>query len=459
MAAASTAPPPAAPPSAPPPPARQASAPPAGKAPPAAAPPAGEPADPYAESFSALGKFTKSDKGLPEARPNEPPRPPGAPKPKVDPARPGEQGVNDPTAEELAEGEAQAPKEDEQTTEQPDQQPPKEKDEEPRVDEKGRRRNPWDLVNNYRSRNRELTKEIDELRSKGGTNGEPPAEWKAKFEAVEKRNKELEDEIGFTNYTKSKEFIEKYQNPYMNAYKEAAYALSGLKVRFEKTDPETGETAVTQRDLTQDDITILANMKPEDARIEMKMRFPEDWVEVKTHVDKVRALANAQNAHLEERRKNGGEWQRQQQEQRTQFLQNMVAENRKVWGDLLAEDVKKFEFLRPVEGDTARNERLEKATQFVEEALKVNAMDPRLSPEQRREVLRKHVAMRNRAIGFSVLNHENKTLKAKVAELEKSLKQYAESEPAAGEGRGREGTAREVSTLDEAAAGLLKYAK
>ena len=396
---------------------------------------------------------------MPEARPNETPRPPGAPKPKVEHARPGEQGVGDPTEEELAEGQAQAVKEEEQTQEQQDQQPPKEKDEEPRVDEKGRRRNPWDLVNNYRSRNRELTKEIDELRSKGGTNGEPPAEWKAKYEAVEKRNKELEDEIGFTNYTKSKEFIDKFQAPYMAAYKEAAYALSGLKVRFEKTDQETGETVVTQRDMTQDDITILANMKPEDARIEMKMRFPEDWVEVKTHVDKVRAMANAQNTHLEERRKNGGEWQRQQQEQRTQLLQNMVAENRKTWGDLLAEDTKKFAFLRPVDGDTARNERLEKATKFIEEALKVNAMDPRLSPEQRREVLRKHVAMRNRAIGFSVLNHENKTLKAKVAELEKSLKQYAESEPAAGEGRGREGTAMEVSTLDQAAEGLRKYAK
>jgi len=411
-----------------------------------------------------MDKFTQKgkDEGLPEQRA---PKPPGAkgpqapPKPKVDPNRPGEQGVEDPTKTELEETPHEPSPEEKAALEKQQQQAAKEKDQEPRVDDKGVRKDPWKLVENYRARYRDAVRELDEVRSKGAPNGEPPAEWKTKYDAIEARNKELENEISFTNYTKSKEFIDQYQAPYLAAWKEAVYALSGLKVRFEKNDPETGETAVTERDMTQDDITILANMKPEDARKEMKARFPEDWAEVKSHVDKVRAISNAQNAHLEERRKSSGEWQKQQTEQHQAAISARVQENRKIWADIIAEDQKKFGFLRPIEGETQRNEWLDKATAFIEDALKSNAMDPRLSPEQRQEVLRKHVAMRNRAIGFSVLNHENKTLKAKVAELEKSLAQYQESEPTAGQGRGREGTAMEVSTLDQAAEGLRKYAR
>jgi hypothetical protein len=233
-----------------------------------------------------------------------------------------------------------------------------------------------------------------------------------------------------------------------------------LKVQFVQVDPETGESVkAAERDFGTDDLTVLARMKPEDARKEMKARFPEDWAEVKMHVDKVRALANAQNAALEERKGKGGEWQKAQMEQRQQALKAVVSENQKAWSDIVAEDSKKYEFLRPVDGQPERNARLEKAAAFVEEALKVSAMDPKLSPEQRREVLRKHVALRNRAIGFSVLNHENRVLKARLAEVEKTVKQFEQSEPSQGDARGREGLAQEASSLDQAAMGLLKYAR
>lgn len=404
-----------------------------------------------------MGKFTKSDKptGLPEARPNKPP----AARALKETERPGEQGVEDPMEAEATPETEQTPPPEAKVEEEQQQQPPKDKDEEPRVDEKGRKRNPWDLVNNYRSRNRELTKEIDDLRSKAGGDGQLPGEWKSKWELMEKRNKELEDEIGFVNYRKSKEFVDTFEKPYQTAWQEALQALSGLKVKFQRTDQETGEVIPEERDLTSHDITILAGMDPSAARQEMKARFPEDWVEVKTHVDKVRALANAQNKHLEERQSKGGEWQKARQQEQQQMVSALVAENKKVWTDTIAEHVKKYDFLRPVDGDVARNDRLEKSVAFVEEALKVNAMDPRLTPEQRREVLKKHVILRNRAIGFGVLSHENKALKGKLAELEKTLQQYQASEPGAGDGRGREGLSQEPSSLDAAAAGLLKYAR
>ncbi len=397
-----------------------------------------------------MGKFTQKEKGLPEARPN---KPPAVPKPKPEPNRPGEKTVEEDMDQEAKdETPPVEPKEEEQ--------PPKKQEDEPRLDEKGKKRDPWTLVNNFRKRNQELAFENDELRSKtAGANGELSGEWKSKWEAMEKRNKELEDEIGFVNYRKSKEFVETYEKPFKTAWTDAARSLAGLKVKFQRTDPDSGELTTDERDLTSDDISILAQMDPSAARMEMKARFPEDWVEVKTHIDRVRALSMAQNEALAERQGKGGEWQKQQREAYQQAMGAVQAENRKHWDEINAEHVKKYEFLRPVEGDTERNEKLAKATEFVESALKASAIDPRLSPEQRREVLKKHAALRNRAIGYSVLAHENRTLKTKMAELEKSLAAYQESEPGAGEGRGRDQSGTEPSTMDAVAAGLLKYAR
>lgn len=402
-----------------------------------------------------MGKFSKGGKSaLPEAKANTPPA-----APKSDPARPGQQGVEDHLEEDAAALAGHPPAKAPVEQPKPEEQQTQVRDEEPRVDEKGQRRNPWDLVNNYRSKNRELLKEVDELRSRSGTDNELPAPWKAKWEAIEKRNKELEDEIGFVNYRKSKDFVEQYEKPYQTAWQDAIQALSGLKVKFQRTDPQTQEITMQERDLTPHDIVTLAGMEAAAARAEIKARFPDDWVEVKTHIDKVRALSNAQNKALEEHQGKGGEWQKNQQEAMQRAMQEMQATNKAQWREILDEHTKKYEFLRPVEGETERNAKLEKAVEFVESALSVNAFDPRLNPAQRTEVLRKHAALRNRAIGYSVLSHENKSLKSKVAELEKSLKEFQASQPSSGEGRGQDGQGLQMTSMDSVVAGLSKYAR
>ena len=52
--------------------------------------------------------------------------------------------------------------------------------------------------------------------------------------------------------------------------------------------------------------------------------------------------------------------------------------------------------------------------------------------EERDAIIKAHAALRNRAVGFSVLKHENVSLKAKVAELEKAIAEFQASEPTGG---------------------------
>jgi hypothetical protein len=109
------------------------------------------------------------------------------------------------------------------------------------------------------------------------------------------------------------------------------------------------------------------------------------------------------------------------------------SETIRIWNEAHTQAREKYDFLRPVEGDTARNAALSKAEKFVTESFGGNPADPNLSAEQRTDVIKRHAAIRNRAIGFSVLKHENAALKAKLAEREAILAGYAESEPGVGD--------------------------
>jgi hypothetical protein len=126
----------------------------------------------------------------------------------------------------------------------------------------------------------------------------------------------------------------------------------------------------------------------------------------------------------------------------------------KVWSQVNAEAVEKYDFLRPVEGETERNEKLDKATAFVENTLKMN-LNQAKTVEERDQIIKAHAALRNRAIGFSVLKHENTSLKAKVAELEKAIAEFQASEPSGG-GPKHEGNGEAVG--DEMGASLARLA-
>lgn len=313
----------------------------------------------------------------------------------------------------------------------------------------GKRPSPWKLVEHYKGLNTNLQREIAELRGK--TNGELPKEHVERLTALQKRNEELEQHMRFVDYSKSNEFVDKYQKPYEEAWTRAVSGLKGLKVQF--TDPTNSE--VVSRDLTPQDIAALANMDPAAARLEIKNRFPEDAAEVRGYVDKIRDMAQAQNHALEEQKTKGGEWQSKQAEQ----AKAVHEANSKLWAQFSKEAAEKYEFLRPVEGDDERNMKLEKSTAFVQKALASKANDPKLTEEQRAQVIKEHVAVRNRAIAYSVLVHENKALKAQLAEKEAALKAFDESAPTDGNGKGKQGTGLGDISIEGVAAMLSKMGR
>lgn len=328
-----------------------------------------------------------------------------------------------------------------------DQEKEPEGEAETEVPNLGKRPSPWKLVEHYKGLNSNLQREIAELRGK--TNGELPKEHAERFTALQKRNEELEQHIRFVDYSKSQEFVEKYRKPYEEAWSRAVSGLKGLKVQF--TDPNTQE--VVARDLTPQDIASLANMDPAAARLEIKNRFPEDAAEVRGYVDKIRDMAYAQDQALEAQKTKGGEWQTQQAEK----MKAAHEANSKLWAQFSKEAAEKHAALRPVEGDDERNMKLEKATAFVQKALSSKASDPNLTEEQRAEVIKQHVAVRNRAIAYSVLMHENKALKAQLAEKEAALKAFDESAPTDGNGKGKQNTGMGDISIEGVAAMLSKF--
>jgi len=107
------------------------------------------------------------------------------------------------------------------------------------------------------------------------------------------------------------------------------------------------------------------------------------------------------------------------------------------------------QYFKQREGDQEWNQRLGKGFQLVDKAFSQSPTDPRLTPEQRSEVIKRHAAVRNRAASWGALRHENSTLKQKLDAALKEIKGYKSSSPPAGgqqptpQGGGEGGSARD----------------
>lgn len=340
-------------------------------------------------------------------------------KPKTPPKTPGKAPSEKP------------PKEDETTPKEDEEQPGKDLEQEQKLEDKevdptkpqkGQKVKPWDLIERFKGKALALEKELADLKSKANGH-EVPKEALDKITTLETRNKELEEEIRFVNYEKSKDYQETYHKPYVEAWQKALGELKELTI----TD-STGQT----RYGNANDLLMLAQQPLGEARKLANQLFGDAADDMMAHRRVIRELSDKQHKALEEARKNGGEREKQHSIEQ-QAKDNAAAENlAKVWNAINTEAQAKYDFLRPVEGQTERNERLEKAVKFVDESFGLNVNSAK-TEQERQDILKRHSALRNRAIGFTPLKFENKELKAKVAELEKALAEFQKSEPTAGE--------------------------
>jgi hypothetical protein len=370
---------------------------------PAAPAPAAKVVNPFDQANADMERFTDPDA--------EEPKPPGAPKspPKAK------------AADKPAEAEETEAKLDEPAAEEgkPGEEKPTEA--KPTEPEKPGKTSPWKLVESYKKTNAQLQQEIAELRTSIKP-GELPKEHQDKFAAIEARNKELEDEIRHVNYSKSKEFAEQYQKPYEEAW---VNAISDLKELVITNDDGTSRAATAQ------DLIALSNMPLGQARATAKAWFGDSADDVMAHRRTIRELSDKQTKALEDSKTHGSERDQQRTAEMQAKHKARSEESAKVWAAVNAEAVEKYEYLRPVEGETERNEKLDKATAFVDATLKQNINSAK-TVEERDKIIKAHAALRNRAIGFSTLKHENQSLKAKVAELEKAIAEFQASEPTGG---------------------------
>lgn len=291
--------------------------------------------------------------------------------------------------------------------------------------EKGRQ-NPWRVVDHYKSKNSVLEAKVAELEKKLG-NPEEMSNLSKQLETAREETRRLQKELAYHDFTTDPEWKTKIEQPYLDAW------AAGLKVMNELTITEADGTT---RQATQSDLTRLANMNLGDARRQANEWFGDSADDVmaarreilRTHEARESAHKDAQEKALQDR------------QTRQQQAQQIHRENMEIFERINQQQIKDQEFLHAREGDDEYNGRLDKAKAFVEKTLSHKPSDPKLTREQREQLLRDVVTVRNRAIGFGPLRLELKRARAEVKALKKQLEEIHGGEPGAGSGRkAREG--------------------
>lgn len=255
--------------------------------------------------------------------------------------------------------------------------------------------------------------------------------------AVKKRNAELENHIRFANYEQSKEYQEQFQKPYEDAWGNALRELKGLTMKIE--DSKTGEEIV--REVTQADIAYFANLDPAARRTEINRLFPEDKEEVKRHINQISHLAD-KSEQAKAKAKADAETHAKAQTEQQQQSQQARAKFWKESNEALAAKYPKW--FAKADDDAEGNTLFDRGTALADLAFNPNDLSPEriaMLPKSFKEQIESgkpftpsqltqlHSIVRNKAANHDRLAQQNKTLTARIEELEKSLKEYETSGP------------------------------
>jgi hypothetical protein len=293
----------------------------------------------------------------------------------------------------------------------------------PAVTEEKKKINPWKVIDEHKAARLKLEAEVADLK-KIVANPETRKQEFERLAAIEKRNQELEETIKFVDYSKSKEFKEKFQEPYEKAWSRAMSELKELTV----ADPNTGD----ERAMSPSDLLDLVNLPLLKAREKAEELYGAAANEVMAYRKEIRGLYEQQNQALEQARKAGVEKSTQDQEKLTERMTAIQSEVNKHWEEAnksFLENETTGEFFKQVEGNEEVNTRLEKGYKFVDETMSMNPMNPNLTPEQRLEAVRRHSALRHRAASFGRMRLEVESLRKTSAEMKAKLAQFEKSVP------------------------------
>lgn len=291
---------------------------------------------------------------------------------------------------------------------------------------------PWKLVDQFKERATKAEARILEL-EKNAVPPEKLKELQSKFDELTKRNQEMSEDLRFYYAERYDPDVIKAKDAYTKAFTRAMDELKDVQV----TDPRTEQP----RALTVDDLSELAFMPLGQAQQVAKQVFGDLAPYVMDHRNEIRRMWDAQKSVLDELKKTGATREQQRSETQKKAMQEVSEFIEKTFEQAkakIADDPKIGHWFKHREGDEEWNTRIDKGAKFVDEALGMDARDPRLTKEQRSDIIQRHAAVRNRAAAFGALRHQIETLQAKLAEREKELKEYKESTPATS-GRTSEG--------------------
>jgi hypothetical protein len=314
------------------------------------------------------------------------------------------------------------------------------------------------------SRMRELGQAYDDLKKKVHTEYEPTiqslkakikefeskqpedtAPLLAKLTALEKRNAELEKHIEYVDFTQSKEFLNKYAQPYRDAWDHAVADFRQLKVREQAGEDETtGEPIFKTRPASEADLLQLANMDLADMDETAQKLFGASAPRAISHIETLKKLSAAKSQAEDEARTRASEWKTQ----RATEAQTRTQKLAQTWTEINKSLQERFpKAFAPEENDAEDKEAHTRGFAMADlmfvgeqgltpeqiEALPTSFRDTLKAgkPLSEGQKVQLHALAR-----LKIANHDRKVaaLKkahARIKELEKAVEDYEKSEPAA----------------------------
>lgn len=252
----------------------------------------------------------------------------------------------------------------------------------------------------------ELEEKLQEYESRLKDNPEVKS-YKQQLEEQERRAKELDERLRFTNYERSQEYREKFEVPMEKAFRTAFEDVSQLVIE----DAETGST--TQA--TPEHFKQLVTMPLQQAIKQAKTWFGEAAPEVLAHRRQILDLDRQRREAIEDFRKRGEE-----------ITSKQADEHRRTLERFNSEAIERFPEWFGKSEDPEDQQLFDSGLKMAQLAIDG---DPNLPPERFARVLSE---VRNRAAAFGRMVYRNKSLQAKVEALESELEQFRNSVPAPG---------------------------
>lgn len=285
---------------------------------------------------------------------------------------------------------------------------------------------PWKLMDQFKERAAKAEARVLEL-EKAQVSPEKAKESSDRFSALEKEAQTMREELRYFNAEKYDPDVMKAESNYQGAWKRALAEL--------KEVPLKNEDGSTSRNMTAEDLFTLVGMPLAEAAETADKYFGRFASEVLAYRKEIKQLFEAKQAVMEELKKTGATREQQRVEAQQKQSKEIADFTRDTYQKAVTEglsDPKYGEYFKQKEGDDEWNSRLEKASNFVDEAIRANSTDPKLSPAEREKAVRQHAAIRNRAIGWSMMALKAARAEARAEAAEKELSEYKSTSPASG---------------------------